>query len=180
MRNLDPWEIHVPAIFDGRRYCVYYHYADDILFYIGSGQIARAFEFEPQRRCPAWQKFAAGKEVSVVIVLRSNDRNAMRRQEYRSIRLNRPIGNETLEPEHPFDYRVVDRGPPEFRHFVATVVDRFTVVRCEPGGYRFPTVQDASKALNVSAGAIYNSISGRHPDVRGYRFFRDELALPRA
>lgn len=180
MRNLEPWEIFTPDVFDGNRYCVYQHYADGILFYIGSGQIARAFEFEPTRRCPAWQKFAAGKKVSVVLVMRSNDRNAMRRLEYKNIQHLRPIGNETLEPEHPFDYRVVNRGRPDAPHLVATDNDRLTVVRCEPGGYRFPTVRDASKALNVSPGSIYNSISGRHPDVRGYRFFREERLLPRA
>lgn len=181
MRNLDPWEIYVPNVFDGRRYCVYFHYVDEVLFYVGSGQIARAFEFEPSRRCPAWQQFVDGRPVSVVLTRRTDDRNAARRTEYDAIRRYRPIGNEPLEKGQALDWRVVDHSPtPEYRHMVASIIDRFTVVRAEPGGATFPSVRDASKALGVSESAIHNSISGRYLDVRGYRFSRVEKILPGA
>lgn len=176
MQNLDPSAIVVSQIYDGRRYCVYEHYADGLLFYVGSGQIARAFEFEPTRRCPAWHQFAAGRAVTVVVVLRSNDRNAMRRAEYERINRCRPIGNEALEIDQPLEWRTVRHGALS----VATIIDRMTVVLCEPGGYRFPSVQAASKAMGISPSAIYNSISGRHSEVRGRRFSRIEIPLPRS
>lgn len=170
MRPTEPWEIVIPEIFDGRRYCVYEHYCDGLLFYIGSGQIARAFEFEMTRRCPTWQMFAKDRKVSVIITNRMVDRSEARRVEYRAIRAYRPCGNDTLEEGQSFNWRTVVHGSVH----VATMLDRVTVVRCDPLGMEFPNVAAASSYLGVSRSAIYNSISGRHPEVRGFTFSRVE------
>lgn len=171
MRPTDPWEIVVPEIFDGRRYCVYQHYCDGVLFYVGSGQISRAFEFEATRRCPAWQAVSKGRKVTVVITNRVVDRSDARRAEYKQIRTYRPFGNETLEEGQAFDWREVEHSP-GLR--IATLIDRVTVIRCDPLGMEFPTVAAASAYLGISRSAIYNSVSGRHPEVRGFTFHRVE------
>lgn len=170
MRTLEPWEILIPEIFDGRRYCVYHHYADGLLFYVGSGQIARAFEFEKTRRCPTWGEFSYNRKISVVIAGRFTDRNEARRREYRDIRFFRPCGNDTLEEGQTFGWREIECAGVR----VATLIDRVTLVKCDPLGIEFPSVAAASNYLGVSRSAVYNSISGRYPEVRGFTFSRVE------
>lgn len=167
--------IFIPKIFDGRRYCVYGHYLGSVLFYIGSGQISRAFEFEPTRRNPAWQFISARREIDVVLLHRVRTRDEARRLEYAAIGRWKPFGNETLEEDQPRDFRIINTQGAT----VAVLVDRVTVVRCLPSGWEYRTVKEASYALGVSKSAIYNSLSGRYPDVRGMRFERVDGLYPK-
>lgn len=156
-------------------YCVYLHFCDGVLFYIGSGFAARAFEIGGSRRNPAYESFRAGRTVEVCIYNLYADRNDARREEYGLIRTFRPTGNLPFAPNEDLEW-VVTAAPGGYPWTVATSPEATTVIRCDPIGVIFPTIKAASIAMGVSRQAISNSITGRIPTVRGYSFIR----LPRS
>lgn len=154
-------------------YCVYRHLIGNIIFYVGSGTLPRAFESGPARRNEAWNRFVALNGVpcvTVEIVERVRERSVARRLEYDYIRKLRPIANLPFDASLALEWQVL---PIEgSASFLATDADFGKSIRSWPSGNIWPNVEIAAAMTGVSRSAVYNSLSGRFPEVRGVRFER--------
>ena len=160
---------------DARPYCVYFHLVDDVIFYIGSGVLSRAFDHGSARRNEAWNVFAAKRPVSVVISGQYADRSTARRDEYAAIKAHRPIANLPFDPAQPLEWQARDAAGLTWR--VASDAFTGSRIRMTDADGRFlhffADLQQAAALTGISKSAISNSISGRYPVVDGKRFVRE-------
>lgn len=183
MIKLDPWEILIRDIFDGREFCTYGHYCDDTLFYVGSGVLPRAFDFSFGKRNEEWHCVRADRPVTVRIFGRHRTADAARRMEYDIIRRNAPVANETraargrskgmarmLETTRPWEPGDTLYSPP-------LRSGQCVIIICEPveGGpaREYRSIKEVMHATGISQGAISNTLSGRYPSVRGLKMRRE-------
>lgn len=160
---------------DANPYCVYYHLADGVLFYVGSGVLSRAFDHGSARRNEAWNRFVSGRRVTVQIASQHAERATARREEYAAIKAHRPIANLPYDLAVPLEWQT--RQGDGIPWLVATDVFTGTRIRMTDADGRtlhmFGDLQTAAAMTNITKGAICNSISGRYPVVDGKRFFRE-------
>lgn len=165
----------ISGIIDGAKpYCVYFHLIDQTLFYVGSGVLSRAFDHGSARRNEAWNRFSAGRRVSVQIVGQYEERAIARREEYAAIKAQRPLANLPYDPAEPFEWQ--ERAGVAIPWLVATDAYVGMQIRVDrpDGTYSiFRTLAEAAGCMRVSKSAVSNSITGRYPVVGGLRFTRE-------
>jgi len=159
--------VHFENILDPKNpYAVYFHRCEGRIFYIGSGALARAFDHGDQRRNIVWNRFVAGRLVSVSIWAFYPNRAEARAEEYAQIARFRPVANSSVDTEPEWSPFELDGW------HCARSLSYDTRVWAWPSRRSFDTVGEAARALGVSPSAVCNSISGRFPIVAGLRFAR--------
>lgn len=154
-------------------FVVYYHLIDDLIFYIGSGHLSRAFDHGSQRRNEAWNEFVAGREVTVWVQGYYSLRATARRVEYAAIKAMRPVTNFPREPDEPLNWL----RRPSVHRLMASAMKPYAGerIRVLPHGWTFETVVEAARATGVSSAAVCNSISGKYLMVGDYMFSREPI-----
>jgi hypothetical protein len=152
-------------------YCVYYHEINGVVFYIGSGVLARAFEHGFARRNEAWNIYVDmnGPDVTVRIAHYCRERAEARRVEYKRIKLARPLANLPYDPSLALEWQV--KNVEDFGH-VATDAYEGKAIRMDPDGTIFRSLTEAHRCTGISKSAICNSCSGKYPIVQGKQFCR--------
>lgn len=95
-------------------YCVYAHYVDGQVIYIGSGETCRAFNLRSRTKHHA-QLLQSGQAVEIAILARHHDRNEALENEKQMIRVFKPVANVRLGEPQP---RNRAKGPPRTRKTV--------------------------------------------------------------
>lgn len=125
-------------------FCVYGHFSNGRLFHVEAATLRRAFSFTGGDRTLEW-------------------RQALGRDGVLSIRIFKQFA--TLAEARAFATRM---RPPVVQHKKGVVAVHLATGR----RMSFPTIHAARKALDISQGAISNSLAGRYPTVGGYQFER--------
>lgn len=128
-------------------YCVYFHWLDDAIIYVGSGTLSRAFS---TTRNSLWEEKTRYRKVQVEIVSLHEDRDLAFGAERRYIELFQPECNIMLRP------RVRKNG----------------MVRCNETGEVYSSATHAAHCVGVTRGAMANVLNGRYASVKGLTFSR--------
>lgn len=134
-------------------WCVYRHYCEDVLFYIGSGKISRAFDCS---RGQEWHAFRAGRPVTVEIAGFYMSCADARRAEYADIKAHRQL----LSPSVPLATKVPQKRKDPKR---VIVLDEYT-------GYALRRVSDVARFTGISESAIYKVLKNPGTYVHGRTF----------
>lgn len=152
---------HLATDFVRVPYCVYAHYVDDVLVYIGSGTLGRALAFDS--RGDNHRKALETGAARVDIWFRTDDRDEAYAREASLIALFKPM----------YNIASVRGGAP--LQGGATLRDRRPVRCIETGVFYYTAVQAATEMGLDKQRVVVNTLRGR-PAVDGYNFERVDWA----
>lgn len=136
-----------------KRFCVYFHWCEDEVIYIGSGTYGRAFTWENKR--DAYHLARSGRGIRIEIVQTFADRLEAYASEAVYIAALAPVGNTHGKDPAFIDEHLLKLGRPP--------ADTKPVIRCMPEGTEFKTLSAAASATGVSKASVSWSMKYRKP-----------------
>lgn len=167
-------------------YCVYGHVADRTCFYIGSGTLRRAFEFERDRG-DAHRAKLQSSNVSVIIFSRYEKRVDALEVEREMIRAFLPECN--IQHSNGIRRRIAHKIAKDEKRVINARFrrkaewKRVYPIKCVETGVYFYGFAHAGRKMNICGARINAALHGRCSSADGYHFVRatwEESGLDRA